>query len=95
MEIHWTKPAKHDLEIIHSYIERDNKVAAIKVVTRIYNAIHTQLLNAPLSGRIGPVKNTRELVLSNTPYIIAYKVSEDEIYIIRILHTSLRWPNQM
>jgi addiction module RelE/StbE family toxin len=92
MKVRWTKLAQQDLKLVEAYISRDNKTAALKVVTRIYNAVHTQLVTAPQSGRLGCIEKTRELVLTDIPYIIAYQVSEVEIRVVRVLHTSLRWP---
>lgn len=94
MIVLWTKPAEHDLKLIHSHIQDNNKPAALKVVSRIYNAVHTQLTIAPHSGRLGRVSKTRELVLSDIPYIIAYQVLDGKITVLRVLHTSLRWPNK-
>jgi toxin ParE1/3/4 len=95
METYWTKPAKRDLELIHAYISRDNKAAALKVIKRIYNSVHTQLMVAPLSGRLGRIKNTRELVFSDIPYIVAYRVESEKLIIVRVLHTSLQWPDNL
>ncbi|MBP6881338.1 MAG: type II toxin-antitoxin system RelE/ParE family toxin [Candidatus Pacebacteria bacterium] len=95
MEVQWTKPAEQDLRFIHSYIDRDNKIAARKVVARIYNAVHTQLLTAPRSGRTGRVKNTRELVLTDVPYIVAYQIQGENVIILRVLHTLVRWPEEL
>jgi len=94
MKVTWTKLAKQDLERIHFYIAKDDKTAALKVISRIYNSVHTQLVIAPLSGREGRVKTTRELVLSDIPYIITYRVVDEEIQIVRVLHTSLQWPEK-
>jgi plasmid stabilization system protein ParE len=45
-------------------------------------------------GRPGRVPDTRELVISGTPYIVAYQVQGKVITILRILHSSRRWPKQ-
>lgn len=92
MIVRWTTLAKQDLERIFTYIAKDNEPAALTVTKRIYNLIHTQLVIAPLSGRPGRITGTRELVLTDIPYIIAYRVIAEEIQILRILHTALRWP---
>ena len=38
---------------------------------------------------------TRELVIRNLPYIIPYRVRENFIEILRVLHTSRRWPGKL
>lgn len=51
-----------------------------------------QLTQMPRIGRIGRVENTRELVVSRTPYIVAYRIEEDRISVIRIFHGRREWP---
>ncbi len=45
-----------------------------------------------MSGREGRVDDTRELVLSNANFIVAYRVSNDEIEILAIKHGAQEWP---
>jgi len=40
------------------------------------------------------VLGTRELVVRNLPYIIPYRVRDNTIEILRVLHTSRRWPGK-
>lgn len=46
----------------------------------------------PNMGRAGTVSGTRELVIKKTPYIAVYRVDENEIHILRVLHGSQQWP---
>ncbi|TIQ75946.1 MAG: type II toxin-antitoxin system RelE/ParE family toxin, partial [Mesorhizobium sp.] len=73
MRIVWTRHYLIELASIGDYIgERDPRAAA-----RVVNDIHSKtarLLSAnPFIGRIGEIKGTRELVISGTPYIVAYR----------------------
>jgi plasmid stabilization system protein ParE len=43
-------------------------------------------------GRVGRVEATRELVISNTSYLIIYRVKEESVEILRILHSSRKYP---
>ncbi len=43
-------------------------------------------------GKSGRVEGTRELIISNSPYILIYRVKEESVEILRILHTSKRYP---
>jgi toxin ParE1/3/4 len=52
------------------------------VVRRIRDRV-LQSERMPRIGRIGRVENTRELVVSRTPYIVAYRIDEGRISIIR------------
>ncbi|HAR63588.1 MAG TPA: type II toxin-antitoxin system mRNA interferase toxin, RelE/StbE family [Candidatus Margulisbacteria bacterium] len=49
------------------------------------------LSNSPGIGRPGRVKSSRELVLVDIPYIIAYRVKDSTIEILRVLHQLRMW----
>ena len=69
----------------------DNPVAATRVVERIRDAVE-RLSSFPALGRPGRVADTRELVIAGTPYLVPYRVKEDAVQVITILHSSQRWP---
>ena len=93
MEIRWLRLALKDLDDIAEYISKDNPEAAQNIVKLLWE--HTQILkNHPNMGRPGRVINTRELVIDNTKYIIPYRVVNEQIEILRILHTSRNWPRE-
>ena len=92
MKIIWAEPAAQDLENIGIYIFQDNPKAAIETVLRILELVETLLVENPAIGRAGRVFGTRELVLSNLPYILVYQVHDNTIGILRVLHTSRQWP---
>jgi len=94
MKIEWTSLALDDLKSIHTYIDQDNPPAAISVMTAIRSAVHGQLDTSPLSGRIGRVGGTRELVVPRLPYIVAYRVNKTEVEILRVLHGAQHWPEE-
>ncbi|WP_242518673.1 MULTISPECIES: type II toxin-antitoxin system RelE/ParE family toxin [Thiorhodovibrio] len=48
----------------------------------------------PSIGRLGRVRDTRELVISGTSYIVAYRVVGDLVLILRVLHGARRWPQR-
>ena len=73
------------------YIANDDQLEAIKVD----DAIEEQtalLIDNPNLGRSGRVGGTRELVISGTRLIVAYRVHGSEIQLLRLLHGSQRWP---
>jgi len=47
----------------------------------------------PNRGRPGKKPGTRELVVRPLPYIVVYQVSEDVVYVVRILHGAQKWPD--
>ena len=73
------------------FIARDNPKAASRVVKRIWDAAQV-LADQPHAGRAGRVHGTRELVVTGTPYIIPYRVVENTVQILRVLHGKRKWP---
>lgn len=91
-KIKWTELANQDLDNIESYIFEDNPSAAINVILRIIEAVETLLTEYPECSRAGRILGTRELVLTDIPYIIPYRVKDNYIEILRVLHTSRQYP---
>lgn len=92
MEIRWSIPAAEDLEDICTWIERDNRDAAQRVVAVIYDGI-SQLKNSAGLGRVSArMIGWRELVFPPLPYIAVYRVRQDVIEIARIYHGAQNWP---
>lgn len=46
-------------------------------------------------GRQGRVEGTRELIVPNTPYIVAYRIFENQIRILAVIHTARHWPRRL
>ena len=91
MQIRWQDDAINDLIQVRRFIAMDNPSAAASVANRIRSAV-PELARQPGMGRPGRVPGTRERVLVDIPYIIAYRVEEDSVVVLRVLHTSRKWP---
>lgn len=92
MRIRWTKLASQDFTSICDFIsEQGSPAAARRVALAIYERI-SSLSQFPRQGRPGRREGTRELVFSELPYIVIYRVRQDVIEINRILHGSQNWP---
>ena len=96
MRIRWTDSALADLEDALDYIAVDNPKAARKIARTIRKSV--LLLNQfPNVGRAGRVNKTRELPVSQSPYVIIYAVhggnKAPQINILRILHEKRNWPS--
>lgn len=89
MNIRFKRRALADLEAIHEYIAPHDPVAAKRVVVRIASAIQ-RLRDFPLSGRVGPVRGIRLLVISGLPYIVVYRVRPEAVDIIAVVHSARR-----
>jgi toxin ParE1/3/4 len=85
MRLRWLTAALASLRTAHAYIALDNPTAARKATARVEAAVE-RLRKFPLSGRIGTVSDTRELVVPGAPYIVVYHVADDEVVIIRVFH---------
>lgn len=91
MHLEWTRPALNDLKSAGDYIAADNPKAAERIAERVQEAVE-YLLEYPNMGRAGRVQNTRELVISGTPFIIVYLIVFPKIQILRMLHHARKWP---
>ena len=91
MQVKWLRRALRNLEQEAAYIAQDNPRAAAALVVEADES--TRLLaRHPDMGRPGRVPGTRELVLPHFPYIIPYRVKEQRVEILRVLHASRKWP---
>lgn len=91
MQIVWLKTALKNLDEIAEYIAQDSPQAAQQVMDAI--EIQVKLLaTQPALGRSGRVLGTRELVISNTHYLVPYRIKNNMVEILRVFHTSRRPP---
>lgn len=91
MRIKWSPSADRQLRQIEEFIAADNPSAAAQTVRTIIEAVD-RLAEFPASGRAGRVPHTRELVVPDTPYIVAYYVSDGLVEIAAVLHGARKWP---
>jgi toxin ParE1/3/4 len=89
----WSRPAVCDLVALRRHIGERNLVAAREVARKIVLAID-HLASYPGMGRAGRVAGTRELVVTGTPYLVPYRVKNDRIEILRVLHGARMWPRR-
>jgi toxin ParE1/3/4 len=94
MEVIWFKRAIQDLVLAKEYIAKDNTNATISTVQRIRDKVNL-LCEQQSIGRLGRIPNTRELVIDKTPYILPYRVRDNKVEILRVLHSSRRWPTSI
>ena len=92
MRIQWTKSAKRNLNQVEEYIAQNNPLAAINMVFKIVKSVESLADHAGI-GRVGKIFDTRELIISGTPYIVPYRIKEGHIEILRVLHSAMQWPD--
>lgn len=90
MVVKWTFQAESALGNIVDYIALDNVQAAISLDNFIRDKANNLSL-FPNSGRKGRYAGTRELVV-HTHYILVYRVHEDKVQILDVVHTSRQFP---
>ena len=91
MRIRWTEGADGNLNQVEEYIAQDNPPAALATVHKIIEAAQ-MLVDYPTIGKRGRERGTRELVVAGLPYIVIYAVQREELVILRVLHTSMKYP---
>ena len=91
MKIKWLRKSINNLEKIAQYIQQDNPSASLQIVAKIQTSVN-QLSEFPFMGRKGRIEGTRELIISNSPYIVIYRVQSNRVEILRILHSSQKFP---
>ena len=91
MRILWSTQSSLQLEAAFDFVAEENLLAAEKQLDVIKRAVE-QLADFPEMGRPGRVDGTRELVISGTPYILAYRLQGSTVRILALLHGARRWP---
>jgi toxin ParE1/3/4 len=93
--IDWTEQATRQLDQVHDYISLANgETIADQIVVQVLSSIQ-QLATFPMAGRSGRILGTRELIISNTPFIAAYTVEKNRIVILALYHGAQYWPEQL
>jgi toxin ParE1/3/4 len=92
--VRWTKRARRRLDEIGARIAADNPAAAARVVGAIALGVQ-RLGDAPGRGRPGRIQGTRELVVAGTPYIVAYRVHDNDVEVLTIQHGAQLWPEAL
>jgi toxin ParE1/3/4 len=92
MNVHWTEAALADLQAVEAYIARHSPQYALSMVERIL-ARSGHLAGHP---RLGPAlpeygdETLRELF--EDPYRIVYRILEERIDIVAVVHAARRLP---
>lgn len=87
MKLRYLPAAIDDLDAIRSHIEQDNADAAWMVAAFIRRSI-TILQDWPYSGRATELDGVRRQVVSNYPYVVYYRVDNDEVIILSVMHSA-------
>lgn len=89
--IFWLPNASIEKDELLQYIEAYSVIAALGLDEQIDRQV-AQLATFPFLGRKGRIANSFELVISRTPYIVAYQIIGGDIQILHIFHERRNWP---
>lgn len=91
MNLVWTHSALGDLEHARDYVAQEDPSAAARLARRVIE-VAALLRETPAIGRRGRVPGTREMAVTRTPYVLVYRLGEDAVEILRVLHGRRAWP---
>jgi addiction module RelE/StbE family toxin len=92
MNVWFTRKAQADLDQLRSIINQENSAAASRLVTRLLE-LSWALADNPKEGRKTDEPGVHVLIVPRLHYLIFYRLTEAEIQILHIRHTSRsRWP---
>jgi toxin ParE1/3/4 len=91
MKRQWHREARADLRHIRSICAAAGPTAAAQVAQCILQATDRLAEDFEI-GRPGRVADTRELIITGTPYLAPYTIAGNRVVILRVLHVTQRWP---
>jgi toxin ParE1/3/4 len=90
--IEWTGQAIRQLDQAHDYVAISNSEEVAARITMLIISSVQRLETFPMSGRSGRIAGTRELIISNTPFIAAYTIDRSRIVVLAVYHGAQPWP---
>lgn len=93
MKLRWTDGAVEDVRSAHDYLDAENPKAAWEAVDRIMSAVE-RLQQFPHMGRSGRVEGSRELVVTGSPFVVAYRLRGESVQVLAVLHAARKWPKR-
>jgi toxin ParE1/3/4 len=95
MTLVWSPESIRDLIALRAYIAEPDPASAKRVALHILYCVEHLLSENPKLGHAGRVPGTRELVIPKTPYLVPYRVRGLTIEVVRVYHSSRRWPERL
>ncbi len=92
MKIRLANAAMRDLRDARNFIASDDAVAADVVIGRLQKAVDL-IGERPAIGRSTPQQKVREWSVPGLPYLIPYRIQDEVIEVLRIWHTTRKWPD--
>src|ERR1700730_967800 len=95
MTLLWSPESIHDLIALRAYIAEHDPASAKRVALHILRSVEHLLSENPKLGAPGRVPGTRELVIPKPPSVVPYRFRGPTIEIVRVSHSSRRWPQRL
>jgi toxin ParE1/3/4 len=89
VKLRLTRPAARQLDEVLAHIAQHNPQGSRSIQDRI-QALMDLLLQHPFAGQATPRRGIRRVLAVPYPYAITYTVSDSEIVILGVRHTSRR-----
>jgi toxin ParE1/3/4 len=95
MRVHWTNNAVDHLVNIYEYISLNSHTYAKRMVDKLTRRSQ-QIADQPMSGRKVPeydAEDIRELI--EKPYRIIYRIKQDQIDVLAVIHGAQLLPDKV
>lgn len=92
-QLEWSAPAQRDRQKIIEFYASEASIFVADEAFLAIQAAAEQVGKSPLHYREGKRKGTREHVMRRFPYIIIFRVEAAKVYVLRVLHQSMRYFN--
>ena len=76
-----------------NFVADESVSKAIRVVGAVRTQVK-QLRLQPSIGRVGRVVDTRELVTATVRFIVPHRISDGDVQVLRVFHTSPKLPRR-
>ncbi|HCK83275.1 MAG TPA: type II toxin-antitoxin system RelE/ParE family toxin [Hyphomonadaceae bacterium] len=86
----WSAHARADFDRQVAFVAERSPAAAKRLSDAILSA--TAGLRQSNTGRIGRIEGTFEQVVRKQPYIILFEMTDEEVRILRVVHSARDWP---
>lgn len=88
--IYWLPKAHHSRVAQLGFLAKRNPELAVRIGDALSAAV-AQLADDPDLSRVGRIAGARELRVPDTPFILVYRIEDDAITILRLLHYRRRF----
>lgn len=95
MKVHWTQTALSHLLTIYEYVAQNSSVYAQRMVDRLTRRSE-QIAMFPYSGRVVPEYKAPDIrEVFEKSYRIIYRIKEDQIDVLAVIHSAQLLPSEV